>query len=543
METLGVISPMEEPTPWCAGMVVVPKKSGDVRICVDFRPLNANVLREVHPLPKMDETLACLAGATIFSKLDANCRFWQIPLSEESHSLTTFITPFGRYAFNKLPFGICSAPEHFQRRMNQILSGHEGTLCHIDDVLIFGKTQQEHDARLCSALVQIQSAGLTLNAEKCEFSKSEIMFLGHVINKDGISPDPDKTNAVLAMPEPNTPTELRRFVGMVNQLGKFSSKISELSQPLHKLLGNKQSWFWGPAQDDAFRTVKAELAKPTTLALYDQNAPTKIAADASAYGLEAVILQKHEDNWKPIAYASKSMTETERRYSQIEKEALALVWACEKFSDYVLGKKIQLETDHKPHLDCLPPRILRFRLRLMQFNYSISHVPGKELYTADALSRAPITSFSTIKEVDDHQTELFINAIDSSLPASADSLQEYQAAQQADNSLIFVKEDGQSISASYQEILAIRGTCPQLSGMHQGYAGSETAPNFHPPSRTSMGEACFRSLRDKWQHISARRGLLFTVHGSTDAFNNNVSCSYSSVEGHICTSRHPGNID
>ena len=437
MEALGVISPMEEPTPWCAGMVVVPKKSGDVRICVDFRPLNENVLREVHPLPKVDETLACLAGATIFSKLDANCGFWQIPLSEESRSLTTFITPFGRYAFNKLPFGICSAPEHFQRRMNQILSGHEGTLCHIDDVLIFGKTQQEHDARLYSALTQIQSAGLTLNAGKCEFSKSEIKFLGHVINKDGISPDPDKTNAVLAMPEPNTPTELRRFMGMVNQLGKFSSKISELSQPLRELLGNKQSWLWGPAQDDAFRTVKAELAKPTTLALYDQNAPTKIAADASAYGLGAVILQKHEDNWKPIAYASKSMTETERRYSQIEKEALALVWACEKFSDYVLGKKIQLETDHKPlvplfgktNLDCLPPRILRFRLRLMRFNYSISHVPGKELYTADALSRAPIT----VKEVDDHQTELFINAIVSSLPASADRLQEYRAAQQADN--------------------------------------------------------------------------------------------------------------
>ena len=183
MEALGVISPMEEPTPWCAGMVVVPKKSRDVRICVDFHPLNENVLREVHPLPKVDETLASLAGATIFSKLDANCGFWQIPLSEESRSLTTFITPFRRYAFNKLPFGICSAPEHFQHRMNQILSGHEGTLCHIDDVLIFGKTQQEHDACLYSALAQIQSAGLTLNAGKCEFTKSEIKFLGHVINK------------------------------------------------------------------------------------------------------------------------------------------------------------------------------------------------------------------------------------------------------------------------------------------------------------------------------------------------------------------------
>ena len=181
MQTLGVISPIEEPTQWCAGMVVVPKPSGAVRICVDYRQLNESVLREVHPLPKVDATLAQLAGATIFSKVDANCGFWQIPLSEESQSLTTFITPFGRYAFNKLSFGISSAPEHFQRRMSRILAGQDGALCHMDDVLIFGHTQQEHDRRLHSVLSKIQKAGLTLNADKCEFNESEISFLGHVI--------------------------------------------------------------------------------------------------------------------------------------------------------------------------------------------------------------------------------------------------------------------------------------------------------------------------------------------------------------------------
>ena len=171
IESLGVILRMEEPTPWCAGMVVVPKKSGSVRICVDFRLLNDNVLREVHPLPKVDETLAQLAGGTVFSKLDANCWYWQIPLEESSRHLTTFITPFGRYCFNKLPFGISSAPEHFQRRMSEILQGQEGVLCHMDDVLIFGQNQQEHDSRLHSALQCIQAAGLTLNSDKCEFKK------------------------------------------------------------------------------------------------------------------------------------------------------------------------------------------------------------------------------------------------------------------------------------------------------------------------------------------------------------------------------------
>ena len=175
--------------------------------------------------------------------------------------------------------------------MSQILAGQDGALCHMDDVLIFGNTQQEHDRQLHSALSKIQKAGLTLNADKCEFNKSEISFLGHVINHQGISPNPQKTDAVLSIDKPRSPTELRRFMGMVNQLGKFSAKIAELSQPLRELLGSKRTWLWGPAQDGALEAVKAELARPTTLAMYNQDAQTKISADASAYGLGAVLLQ------------------------------------------------------------------------------------------------------------------------------------------------------------------------------------------------------------------------------------------------------------
>ena len=177
MQSLGVISPVKEPTPWCAGMVVVPKKSGAVHICVDFQPLNDNVLREVHPLPKVDENLAQLAGVQVFSKLDTNCGFWQIPLSEQSRMLTAFITPFGRFVFNKLPFCISSAPEHFQRRMQQILNEQEGTICYMDDMLIHGRDQQEHDARLNGALKWIQEAGLTLNPDKCKLSQDKLTFL------------------------------------------------------------------------------------------------------------------------------------------------------------------------------------------------------------------------------------------------------------------------------------------------------------------------------------------------------------------------------
>ena len=348
MEAQGVISKVQQPTPWCAGMVVVKKKSGGVRICVDLKPLNKCVIRERHPLPRVDDTLAQLTGAAIFSKLDANSGFWQIPLSEESKLLTTFITPFGRYCYNKLPFGITSAPEHFQRRMNSLLECLQGVLCVMDDIVIFGKNQEEHDSRLHTVLTRLSSSGITLNSEKCEFSKKRLTFLGHTIDSQGISPDPSKTAAITQMDSPKSVTELRRFVGMINQLGKFTPNIAELSHPLRELLSVNKAWLWGPMQADAFSKLKQELTSPQTLALYNPAADTLISADASSHGLGAVIMQKVESQWHPIAYASRSMTETETHYAQIEKEALASTWACEKFTPYIQGKTITLETDHKP---------------------------------------------------------------------------------------------------------------------------------------------------------------------------------------------------
>ena len=200
MEKMGVISKVNEPTQWCAGMVVVPEKSGEVRICICLKALNNNVPREVHPIPKVDETLAQLAGANIFSKLDANSGFWQIPLSDDSRLLTTFVTPNGCY---KLPFGISSAPELFQKRMQSILEGLKGVLCHMDDVLIFGSNKDKHDKNLLAALKKLESAGVTLNPNKCEFYKGSIKFLGHTIDKDGIRADPSKTQAIVQMRLPS----------------------------------------------------------------------------------------------------------------------------------------------------------------------------------------------------------------------------------------------------------------------------------------------------------------------------------------------------
>ena len=202
MQSMGVISRVDKPTAWCAGMVVAPKKNGSVRICVDLKMLNENVLREIHPLPKVDETLALLSGATCFSKLDANSGFWQIPLLDDFRLLTTFLTPYGIFYFNKLPFGVSCAPELFQKRMANILEGLHGVVCQIDVVMVFGATRKEHDDRLFAVL--LQAAGVTLNAEKCKFARDEIQFLGHKVSKAGVQSDPQKIAVIVNMKPPVT---------------------------------------------------------------------------------------------------------------------------------------------------------------------------------------------------------------------------------------------------------------------------------------------------------------------------------------------------
>ena len=277
-----------------------------------------------------------------------------------------------------------------------------------------------------------------LNPEKCEFSKTSLTFLGHVIDKEGVHPDPQKTDATSKMKPPKDVTELRRFLGMVNQLGKFTPRLAELTHPLRELLGKRNTWRWESSQDVAFSRIKGELSKLTTLLPYDMSAETKVTADSSSYGVGAVLLQRYKHSWRPVAYASRSLSETERRYAQIEKEALAVTWACERFSTYLLGGRFLIETDHKPlvpllgtkQLDNLPPRILRFRLRLTRFNYSIEHVPGKLLYTADTLSRAPLR-----EEIDksiQNGTESLMEIAITNLPASEQRLQQYKNAQMVD---------------------------------------------------------------------------------------------------------------
>ena len=436
-----VISPVTTPTDWCSGMVNAMKRNGDVRICVDLTPLNKAVKREIHPMASVDENLAKLRGSTVFTKLDANSGFWQLPLDEESRLLTTFVTPFGRYCFNRLPFGISSAPEIFQRTMSIILEGLEGVVSHMDDILIHGPTQGIHDQRVRTVLRRLQDEGITLN-NKCEFSKKQIKFLGHVISEKGIEADPEKTKAIQEYPRPTSVTELQRFNGMVNQLAKFLPNLATINEPLRQLLKKSQQWLWDQPQEDSFQTIKGKLVSTDVLAHYNPNEKCIVAADACRDGLGAVLLQIDPSGYRrPIAYASRSLSDTEKRYAVIEKEALAATWACEKFQDYILGTSFTLETDHRPlvpllsstDLSKLPPRILRFCLRLARYSPEVTYVQGSRHYTADALSRAPVSSpmeddFSFVEEV-----EAFQEANFKFIPATERRLEEIRTAQGADS--------------------------------------------------------------------------------------------------------------
>ena len=245
----GVISPIDEPTDWCAPMVVTPKANGKVRVCVDLSVLNNFAQRENHPLPSVEHTLGKLAGSNHFSKLDTNSGFWQIKLSEESRHLTKFITPWGRYYFNVLPYGISSGSEKFQKSMSQILEGLEGVQCNIDDVLVHAATQSQHDAILDQVLQRLSKAGVTLNSAKCEFNTKQIKFLGHIVSPEGIRPDPEKVSAVVDMPPPNNVQETRTFLGMVNHLGKFAEQLADKTKPIRDLV-KKETMVLGASPTD-----------------------------------------------------------------------------------------------------------------------------------------------------------------------------------------------------------------------------------------------------------------------------------------------------
>lgn len=394
MEEMGVIRKVTHPTPWVNAIVLAAKKDGDLRICLDPRPLNRVIRRSHYPLPTLMEIATKFEGARIFSKLDARSGFWMVEIDDESADLCTFGTPFGRYQYLRLPYGISSASEIFHAKVRQLLEDLEGVDSFIDDVIVWGRTVEEHDSRLRSLLDRAREIGLRFNREKCEFRVDKVTYLGHTFSYKGMQVDESKLKAINDMPTPSDRLSLERFLGMVNYLSKFISNFSELSAPLRCLLKKNAEWSWDAVHDAAVLRLKEALCSAPVLALYSNEKPVLISVDASSIALGAVLLQDS----RPVEFASLTLTDTQQRYAQIEKEMLAIVFALERFHQYTFGRlDVIVETDHKPlealfkkALNTVPARLQRMMLRVQGYDFKVIYKPGKYMFLADTLSRAAL---------------------------------------------------------------------------------------------------------------------------------------------------------
>lgn len=390
---LDVLAPVDEPTEWVSQSVITLKKNGSVRLCLDPQELNKVLIRERYTLPTIEDTLHEMRQSKVFSKADLSSGYWHVKLDEESSKLTTFQTCFGRYRWRRLPFGLTVSAEIFQKKLLAIISDLEGIVCIADDIIIHGRDEKEHEIRMKKFIERCEKEGVKLNKEKMEQKVSSVTFMGHTITENGLEVDKEKVKAIENFPVPTNVSELRSFLGMMNFISKFIQNCADLAHPLHNLLRKNVPWNWSSAQDKAFQTIKEKISNSARLSYYDPTKELILENDASEYGLGSTMLQQE----KPIAYASRALSDTEKNYAQIEKEMLAIVYALEKYHHYVYGREVIIHTDHKPLVNITqkslakaPKRLQSMLLRIQDYNYKLIYKPGKSIPVADALSRAPV---------------------------------------------------------------------------------------------------------------------------------------------------------
>ncbi|XP_064464136.1 uncharacterized protein K02A2.6-like [Ornithodoros turicata] len=395
----GVLQPVEV-SDWATPIVVVPKPNGAVRVCGDFSvTVNPQLAIAQYPIPRPEELLAVLNGGEKFTKLDLSQAYLQMELDEEAKKMLVINTHKGLFQFNRMPFGIASAPAVFQRTMEQVISGLPSVACYLDDIIVTGRNDEEHLSNLSKVLARLQEFGFTLKREKCAFLQTQVEYLGHIVDADGFRPSPKKVSAILNMPPPNQVSELRSFLGMVQHYGKYLEGHADVCSPLNDLLKKGASWCWTSACVEAFESIKSMLASAKVLTHYDPTKEIFLAVDASSKGLGAVIYHRLHGVDRPIAHASKTLTVAETKYAQIEREALAIIFSVRKFHQYLWGRKFVLYTDHKPLTVIFGPsrgipvttasRLQRWALILMSYSFDIQFKGSSKIANADGLSRLP----------------------------------------------------------------------------------------------------------------------------------------------------------
>jgi deoxyuridine 5'-triphosphate nucleotidohydrolase len=383
-------------SPWASPIVVVSKKNGKKRFCVDYRKVNAITRKDAYPLPRIDEMMDSLGSAHWFSSMDLTSGYWQIEMEENSKAKTAFTSREGLFEFNVMPFGLCNAPATFQRAMDTVLGDYNWKFAnvYIDDLNVFSKDFTEHLDHLNKVFCRIRTANLKLNPEKCNFCRKELPFLGHIITDEGISPDPSTIKKIQEFPQPRTIKGLRSFLGLAGYYRKFVKGFSQIAAPLFKLLRNNEHFIWTVDQESAFQQLKQLLTSAPILIYPDFTKKFYLYTDASDTGLGAVLSQKDKEGREQVvAYASVTLKPAEQKYGVTEKEALAVVWAVRQFRHYLLGTVFEIITDHNAlrwlfkNQQSHSARVNRWIMSLMEYQFIVTYRPGRKNQNADALSR------------------------------------------------------------------------------------------------------------------------------------------------------------
>ena len=387
---------------WAAPIVPVTKPSGEIRLCGDYKvSINPQLEINQYPLPHPEILFAALNGGTQFTKLDLSEAYLQIPLDEQAKKYLVINTHKGLYRFTRLPYGVASAPSIFQQIMDQILPKLPGVVCYLDDILVTGKDEKEHLNNLEAVLQKLQEHNLRIKSSKCKFMQKSVEYLGKVVSAEGIQTSKRKVEAIQKLTPPTNQRSLRSLLGIVNHYGKFIPFLADLSAPLNKLLRKDSEFSWSAECDKSLNKIKEALMSAKVLAHFDPKVPLGLACDASKVGIGAVLYHRYDNGTeRPIAYASKALTKAEQNYSQIEREALSLVYGVKKFHQFLFGYKFTLLTDHKPLLTILGPksgipemaasRLQRWAIILSAYTYEIQYKATKEHGNADTLSRFPL---------------------------------------------------------------------------------------------------------------------------------------------------------
>lgn len=445
---MDIIEKVEGSTPWVNPVVVVPKaQSKDIRLCLDMRMANKAIIRGRYPIPTVDELLQGMNGSVMFSKLDLKWGYHQLELTAESRAITTFAVHSGIYRYKRLIFGVSSASEQYQHEIATALAGIEGVENISDDIIIHAPDHVTHNQRLHAVLQRLESCGLTLNGEKCQFGMDKLVFMGMLLSEKGIGPTAERVRALVETREPENASEIRSFLGLAGYSSRFIPQFAAISEPLRRLTKKDIPFNFGEEQKKAFQTLKNRLAEAGTLAYFDKDSPTKVVADAGPVGIGAVLIQEQKGAMVPICYISRSLTDCERRYSQTEREALALVWACERLHPYVYGKRFDLITDHKALEVIYSPRskpcarIERWVLRLQPYDFSVIHIPGKD-NIADPLSR--LLGETVMKGAHVHGAEEYVRFVAVQATPKALTTKEVERASADDAELTEVRKAIQS---------------------------------------------------------------------------------------------------